>query len=101
MPEALLVSSIDASHYSSSAFEVGRHVGLAGRRQDRSPRQVSVQSEEALDIHMQVLSNRFAVGIPASDLVRQAEREGVNRRWGADPRAGIQAGDATRAPLDV
>jgi hypothetical protein len=50
---------------------------------------------------MQVLSNRFTVGIPASDLVRQAEREGVNRRWGADPRAGIKAGDATRAPLDV
>lgn len=78
MSEALLVARLDTACDAARAFDIDRHVGLAGGGHHGAAGQVAVQRKKALEVHVQVLTDGLAVGVPATNLVRQAEGQRVD-----------------------
>lgn len=101
MPQSLLVSRLAVLEAPSNALPSAGDIRLTNRRQDSPCGQVPVQGKEALQVHVQVLADGAAVGVPAADFVCKAEGQGVHGGRGADGGAGVQARHACGAPEDV
>lgn len=102
MAQSLLITCvhihINAHHAILSA---SRHIALAYGTQNSSRRQIAIEGEEALEIHVQVLSDGLAIAIPAADPVDKLEAQRINRRRRSDRGAAVQAGKTGGAPEDI
>jgi hypothetical protein len=75
VPKRLLIPGIHIHVDATNAVgTTAGDVALADGTQNSPASKVSVESEEALEVHVQILSDGFLVGVPAADAVDELER---------------------------
>ena len=116
LPES--IASIQSTpHVAQSLLVSGAHIGddawnaltaatssdiaLADRSHDGPDSQVSIEGEEALQVHMQILANSFRVAIPATDSIHQLKGKRVDRCWRSNCGALVQTGHTSSGPEDI
>jgi len=71
MSHRLLIPRLDILEKPTYTFPAAVHIAVARGAENASCCQVAVYGEEALDIHVKVLANRFFPCIPPSDPVHE------------------------------
>lgn len=100
VPESLLVPSLHVGDQTgdSLAMTAASNIGLADRAHDGPNGQVTIERKEALEVHVQILANRFGIAIPTADTVNQFERHRVDRSRRGNGRTLVQSGHAGSRP---
>jgi hypothetical protein len=76
-------------------------VALADGAGDSPHGEITIKSEEALEIHVKIFADGLRVRVPASNPVDQFKRNRVNRSGRSDGRAAVEAGETCSAPEDI
>lgn len=98
----LLVSSLDIGDQTLVAVaSTTGDVALADGADDSSHGEVTVEGEETLQIHVQILANGFGVAVPTTNTINQLERDRVDGRGRCNGRAAVKTRQSSGGPENV
>ncbi len=101
MSQGLPVTCLNVLEPATVTFDVAADVTLAGRAVHDLNGELAGRGKIALEIHVEILPDRFRTGVPATDSVGEQERDRVNGGGDTYCRVLVQPRQTCPTPEDI